>query len=134
MPRVALASSALCLLLLGMAVAAQNQPEPAPAGVAGVWEITFDDSAVKGPVLLALKQEGENVSGTYGRAAGKGDKVSGTLRGADLELQGGNRIIRIELSAILEGDSLKGITKIADHRFTWTAKRKGGQPKSRQGP
>ena len=127
MTRVALASSVLCLLLLGIAPVAQNQPESKPAGVAGEWEITFDDPHLKGPVILSLKQEGDKVGGTYGRTSGKGEKLSGTLRGQDLKLTGGNRIIPIELSAILDGDLLKGTTRVAGRGVTWTAKRKGGK-------
>lgn len=128
MTRVALASGALFLLLLGVSAAAQNPPQSKPVNVAGAWVITFDNPKAKSHPILTLQQEGDKVRGTYGRAPGKGDKLSGTVEGAFLSMKGGNWVIPIELTAVLRGEVLIGTIRIADHPYTWTAKRTPATP------
>lgn len=134
MARVALASGALFLLVLGLCAAAQNPPQSKPANVAGEWVITFDDLKVKSHPILTLKQEGDKVAGTWGRAPGKGDKLKGTVEGAFLSMKGGNWIIPIELTAVLRGELLIGTIKVVDRDFTWTAKRQPAPPQASPSP
>ena len=69
-----------------------------PADVAGTWNITVDIGGNTGTPSVALKQDGEKLTGTYSSQVFGEQKVTGTVKG---------NAITFEFTASLEGTAVK---------------------------
>ncbi|HVF88655.1 MAG TPA: hypothetical protein VNH22_01230 [Blastocatellia bacterium] len=114
------------------AAATPATPAPAQASAAslsGVWNFTVETANGTGSPVFTLKQEGENVSGTYKGQFGE-VPVTGTVKGNEVTLkmkvnfQGND--VDITYKGTREGDnSMKGKASFGDMgEVTWTATRK----------
>lgn len=111
-------------------------PSAPPAGgamaasgnISGVWNITVETSGGSGSPVFTLKQEGEQVTGTYKGQFGEGP-ITGTIKGGDVKLvikisvQGQD--IEATYTGKVEGPSdLKGKVQLGTFaEGTWTGKK-----------
>jgi hypothetical protein len=117
----------------GAAAATPAQPAPATppettaSNVTGVWNFTVETPNGTGTPVFTLKQEGENINGTYKGQLGE-SPVKGTIKGSDIKLmiklsvQGQD--LEITYTGKVEGSSMKGTAKFGDFgEGNWTAKK-----------
>ena len=86
------------VLSLPAPAAAGGLAQDKPADVAGTWNITVDIGGNTGTPSVALKQDGEKLTGTYSSQVFGEQKVTGTIKG---------NAITFEFTASLEGNTVK---------------------------
>ncbi len=86
------------VLSLPARAAAGGLAQDKPADVAGTWNITVDIGGNTGTPSVALKQDGEKLTGTYSSQVFGEQKVTGTIKG---------NAITFEFTASLEGNAVK---------------------------
>ena len=111
-------------LVFGLASSALAEE---PAKVAGKWEMTSEGR--QGPMTqtLTIEQKGETIKGTIQSPRGetpfegtvKGNKISFTVKRTRPD---GVEMV-IEYTGTVEGDSMKGTSKVGEFTREWTAKR-----------
>ena len=111
-------------LVFGLASSALAEE---PANVAGKWEMTSEGR--QGPMTqtLTIEQKGETIKGTIQSPRGetpfegtvKGNKISFTVKRTRPD---GVEMV-IEYTGTVEGDSMKGTSKVGEFTREWTAKR-----------
>ena len=69
-----------------------------PADVAGAWALTVEIAGTTGNPTVALKQDGETLTGTYSSQVFGEQKVTGSIKG---------NAISFEFTASLEGNAVK---------------------------
>ena len=118
-----------CVAVLGivmssLAFAAQG----AKVDVTGTWTFTVDTSAGSGTPTIALKQDGDKLTGHYSGQLGEAD-LAGSVKGQDIaftftvEAQG-TKLVCTYTGTIESKDALKGKVDIAGLAGgTFTAKR-----------
>jgi hypothetical protein len=67
------------------AAAAQSAPQSGAANISGVWNFSVETPNGTGNPVFTLKQEGEQITGTYKGQLGEGP-INGTLKGSDVKL------------------------------------------------
>lgn len=99
--------------------------------VAGEWDAQMETPGQPSLAKVSFKQDGEKLTGTVKRASGD-SALQGTIKGKEVKFAytisyNGNDVT-IGISAMLEGDTLKGMADIANGGFQggWMAKRIGG--------
>lgn len=99
-----------------------------PPKVDGVWDITVETPNGTGTPTLTLKQDGENLTGTYKGRYGE-SSVKGTIKGTDIQftvtinVQGQD--LQIEYTGTVDGDTMKGKAKFGEFgEGNFTAKKK----------
>lgn len=65
--------------------AAPGAPQSGAASISGVWNFSVETPNGTGNPVFTLKQEGEQVTGTYKGQLGEGP-INGTLKGSDVKL------------------------------------------------
>jgi hypothetical protein len=110
------------ILSLASAAFAQNS-------VAGAWELTVDSPQGANTSTLALKQDGDKLTGELGSAMGS-TPVTGTFSAgsvaitANLDVQGTS--LQLGISGKVDADTMTGSVKVGDFgEFPFTAKRTG---------
>lgn len=111
------------------APAAAPQSGAAPAGnISGVWNFTVETQAGSGSPVFTLKQEGEQVTGTYKGQFGEGP-VNGTVKGSDvklvLKINAQGQDLEVTYTGKVEGpNSMKGKVQLGTFgEGNWTAKK-----------
>jgi hypothetical protein len=120
--------SGLRVLTFAVLAAALSLAAPALAAdsVAGTWTLEVKTSQGTGTPTLVLKQDGENVSGTYKGRLGEAP-VTGTFKGNTLKLS--FKIssmmgdLDVEYDGTVKGDSIEGTAKIGPETGSFTGKR-----------
>jgi hypothetical protein len=94
------------------------------ADVSGKWTFQVETSAGSGTPTFVLKQDGENLSGTYSGALGEAP-VKGTVKGDKIEITFEVQGYAIVYSGTVESPTaMKGAVKLADQATgTWTGKK-----------
>lgn len=98
------------------------------ADLSGTWKFTVETEQGSGTPTFVLKQDGENLSGTYSGMLGEA-KVTGTVKGAQVvirfDAEMGGEKLKIEYSGEVESASrMKGKVQFGDYGSgTWTAAR-----------
>lgn len=102
---------------------------PSDTNITGVWDFTVDTPNGTGTPVFTLKQEGENVTGTYKGQLGE-SPVKGSVKGSDVKLmikvkpQGEE--FEVTYTGKINGkDSMSGKASFGGlGEGTWTAKKK----------
>ena len=120
---------------LALVVAAAITAAPAgaarqdkPADVAGTWAITVETPGGTGNPSVTLKQDGENLTGTYSSQVFGEQKVTGTIKGNAIRFSFTGTIegntLTVTYSGTVEKDTMKGKVTLGDlGEGTWTAKK-----------
>ncbi len=80
--------------------------------VTGKWNMIAEGQGQSMPVTIELKQDGENISGTFSSHVGNGTVPSGKVNGstitalARMEVQG--QIVELKLKGKIDGDKMSG--------------------------
>ena len=116
----------LAVIAAALSLAAPALAADAAASVTGTWNLEVQTSQGTGTPMLILKQDGENVSGTYKGRLGEAP-VTGTLKGNTLKftfkISGPMGSLDVEYEGMVKGDSIEGTTKIGPEAGTFTGKR-----------
>lgn len=114
------------------AAGASAPPASAPAqsgavNVSGTWNATVETQAGSGNPSFVLKQDGENLTGTYKGQFGEAP-LKGTVKGSDIsfafkvDAQGQN--LEITYTGKVSGDTMSGKVVLGSFgEGTWTAKK-----------
>ncbi len=112
----------ISIMMVPGAVAADN------ANVAGEWSLTVESPQGTGNPSVILKQDGENLTGTYKGRLGE-TPLKGTIKGNDIKFsftvspQGQD--LTIEYSGTVDGDTMKGKAKFGEYgEGNFTGKKK----------
>ncbi len=120
--------SALRVLAVAVIAAALSLAAPAFAAesVTGTWALEVKTEQGTGNPTLVLKQDGENVSGTYKGLLGEAP-VSGTLKGNALKISfkisSAMGDLDVTYDGTVKGDTMEGTTQIGPGAGTFTGKR-----------
>ncbi len=98
--------------------------------ISGTWNASVETDAGSGSPTFVLKQQGDQITGTYSGQLGEGD-VKGTVKGDKVEFSfnvspQGDAIEVVYSGTLLEGDKkMKGTVKLGSlGSGTFTAERK----------
>ena len=117
------------------AAAATAPPAPAPTAsssamnITGMWDFKVETPNGTGNPTFTLKQDGENLTGTYKGQFGE-SPVTGTVKGSDvkisLKINAQGQDVNITYTGKIDGkDSMGGKVSLGDFgEGTWTAKKK----------
>lgn len=89
----------------------------AAADVTGTWKLTVESQAGTGTPTVTLKQDGENLTGTYKGQLGEAP-LTGTLKGSDIKfsfkvsVQGQD--LQVDYTGTVDGKTMKGKVKLGD--------------------
>lgn len=97
------------------------------ADVTGTWKMEVETQAGSGSPTITLKQEGENLTGTYKGQLGEAP-LKGTIKGNDIKfsfkVNAQGQELEIEYSGTVEGNAMKGKVKLGDFgEGTFTGKK-----------
>jgi hypothetical protein len=103
---------------------------PAQSGatnVSGTWNATVETQAGSGNPSFVLKQDGENLTGTYKGQFGEAP-LKGTVKGADIsfafKVDAQGQSLEISYTGKINGDSMSGKVVLGGlGEGTWTAKK-----------
>lgn len=102
---------ATVMLILGTFVLAEPTWAADPAKVAGEWNITVETPNGPGTPTVVLKQDGENLTGTYKGRFGD-TPLKGTIKGNDIKftttISPQGQDLEISYSGTVDGDTMKG--------------------------
>ena len=96
------------------------------ASVDGTWKLTLETQQGTANPVITLKQDGENLTGTYKGRLGEAP-LKGTLKGNEitftvkLSVQGQD--FEIVYTGTVDGDSMKGKAKFAQGEADFTGKK-----------
>jgi len=98
------------------------------ADVAGTWDMTVDAPSGSGEAVLVLKQDGQQISGTYRGRMGE-SSLSGTIRANNIRFTVALRFQDMSFTVVytgsVEADRMKGTVDFGEAgRGTWTARRR----------
>ncbi len=99
--------------------------------VAGEWNATMETPGEPSNYKAIFKVDGEKLSGTVKRSSGD-SPLQGTVKGKEIKfaytINYNNNELPINVTGMLEGDTIKGSVDIANGAFQggWMAKRVGG--------
>jgi hypothetical protein len=123
------AMKTLCIALISALTLAAGQTDK-PADVAGAWAITVETGQGTANPSVALKQDGEKLTGTYSSQVFGEQPVTGGVKGNAItfrftaSLEGNS--VTVTYSGTVEKDTMKGKVSIGDlGEGTFTAKKKG---------
>lgn len=111
MDKLARIAALITTLTLGMFVVAVPSWAADPASVSGEWAINVETPNGPGTPTVILKQEGENLTGTYKGRYGE-TPLKGTIKGHEItfsttiSVQGQD--LEITYKGTLDGDNMKG--------------------------
>lgn len=87
------------------------------ADVSGTWKLMVETQAGTGEPSVILKQDGENITGTYKGRFGEAP-LKGTIKGNDIKfnfkVSGQGQELEIEYSGTVDGNTMKGKVKLGD--------------------
>ncbi len=89
----------------------------AQTDVTGTWKVTVESQAGTGNPTVVLKQEGEQLTGTYKGQLGEAP-LKGTIKGSDISfsfkvnVQGQD--LQVDYSGTVDGKTMKGKVKLGD--------------------
>ena len=117
----------LVLVSLWAAGVAARPVPAAPAKVAGEWNVILELSSIRGTPRLALKQDGEKVTGVYIGRYGE-SPLEGTVREKEIEFTVRLNAEGTETSGyftgVVDGDKMGGAVEFEGAgEGTWTATR-----------
>lgn len=97
------------------------------ADVTGTWKVTVETQAGSGSPTIMLKQEGENLTGTYKGQFGEAP-LKGTIKGNDIKfsikVNAQGQELDIEYAGTVDGNTMKGKVKLGDFgEGTFTGKK-----------
>jgi hypothetical protein len=97
------------------------------ADVTGTWKMTVETQAGSGNPTVMLKQEGENLTGTYKGQLGEAP-LKGTVKGNDIQfsfkVNAQGQDLDIEYSGTVDGNTMKGKVKLGSFgEGTFTGKK-----------
>lgn len=97
------------------------------ADVTGTWKMTVETQAGSGSPTMVLKQEGENLTGTYKGQFGEAP-LKGTVKGSDIKftfkVNAQGQELEMEYSGTVDGNAMKGKVKLGDFgEGTFTGKK-----------
>jgi len=119
----------LSVLLLAITILAAAPVFAAdPAKVAGDWTLTIEGPNGTATPSASLKQDGENLTGTYKGRFGE-SPLKGTIKGNDIKftvsISTPNGDIQLEYSGTVDGDAMKGTVAFGSMgQGSFTGKRK----------
>lgn len=104
---------------------------PAAADVTGTWDLTVETQGATSHPSVALKQDGERISGTYQGQMGS-SKLEGSIRGNDISfavtLKFQDAPYTVTYTGTVSDDTMKGTARFGDSGTgNWTAKRRKNQ-------
>ncbi len=124
------------LALLGLALTgrAAETAKPTPAQAAGTWKwsVSMQDGQ-SFDAAVALKQDGEKLTGTYtgrlGEAPIEDGKVSGNTVAFKVTRKRDDQTFTIKYEGKIDGDRIKGAATVSegDRTFEWNAKREASK-------
>jgi hypothetical protein len=101
------------------------------ADVSGTWQLSVETSQGSGSPTLDLRQDGEQLTGTYHSQIFGDAKVKGSVKGNAIEFgfegHAGDQTIQISYKGTIESSTtMKGTAVYAgvDDKATWTATKK----------
>lgn len=112
----------LCAILIALALPL------AAADLTGAWAVTVDIGGNTGNPVITLKQDGNNLTGTYEGMLGKAS-VKGTVDGSKVRFEftadyDGNKFT-VVYTGTVDGDAMKGAIDFGGQaEGTFTAKKK----------
>jgi len=111
MDKLARIAAASAVLFLGMFVTGSPSWAADAANVAGEWNLTIETPNGPGTPSIVLKQDGENLSGTYKGRFGE-SPLKGTIKGNTIKfstkISPQGQELEITYSGTVDGDSMKG--------------------------
>lgn len=85
--------------------------------VTGTWKITVETQAGSGSPTVVLKQDGENLTGTYKGQFGEAP-LTGTIKGNAIKfsfkVNAQGQDLQIDYAGTVDGKSMKGTVKLGD--------------------
>ncbi len=95
--------------------------------VTGTWNLTVETQAGTGNPTVTLKQEKEQLTGTYKGRFGEAP-LKGTVKGKDIQfsfkVSGQGQELQIEYTGTIEGETMKGKVKMGEFgEGTFTGKK-----------
>ncbi|HTP30794.1 MAG TPA: hypothetical protein VMJ75_01395 [Candidatus Acidoferrales bacterium] len=114
----------ICAFVLSAAIAVG-------ADVSGTWQLSVETSQGSGSPMLELRQNGEQLTGTFHSQIFGDAKLTGSVKGNTIEFgfegNAGDQTIKVAYKGTIESaTSMKGTAVYAgfDDRATWTATKK----------
>jgi hypothetical protein len=117
----------LSVLFIGGAAAARLQGS-AEANVTGIWDMTIEAEAASGDAVLSLRQEGQNLTGSYKGRLGE-SRLTGTVRDNSIRFSVSLRFrdvsFKVTYSGVVEDDHMQGKADFENGKTgTWQARRR----------
>jgi hypothetical protein len=85
--------------------------------VTGTWKLTVETQAGSGNPTVILKQDGENITGTYKGQFGEAP-LTGTIKGNAIKfsfkVDAQGQALQIDYAGTVDGKSMKGTVKLGD--------------------
>jgi hypothetical protein len=122
-------STVLLAMLLALPSAALSRQQEKAQDVAGVWALTVETPQGTGNPTLTLKQDGDELTGTYLSQVFGEREVTGSIKGNAISFSftvsmEGNTV-KVTYSGTVEKDAMKGRVAFGDMgEGTFTAKKK----------
>ncbi len=100
-----------------------------PADVSGTWDLSVTTSQGTFTPVITLRQDGENLSGTYRGRMGD-TALKGTLKGSEIQfsvtLKFKDQDFVVTYSGTVEGNSMRGKVQFVEGSpGTWSGRRTG---------
>ncbi len=104
----------ICTTLVSVsAIAASSQS----TDVTGTWKVSVETQAGSGSPTVILKQDGENITGTYKGQLGEAP-LTGTIKGNAIKfsfkVNAQGQDLQIDYAGTVDGKSMKGTVKLGD--------------------
>ncbi len=104
------------------------RPDPAAADVTGIWDLRVDAGTSSGEAELSLKQDGQELTGTYRGRMGE-SRLTGTVRDSAIRFSVVLRFRDLSFTVVysgrVEGDRMQGKVDFGDGRSgDWYARRR----------
>lgn len=113
-----LAMTFIVLAAIAMITSVSARTSTAHAqGVSGTWQLTVETQGGTGNPSVTLKQEGEEITGTYKGRFGDAP-LKGTIKGNEIQftisINAQGQDLKIEYSGAVDGSTMKGKVKFGE--------------------
>lgn len=103
--------------IVALATTAASSSGAQSANVTGTWKLTVETQGGTGNPTVVLKQEGEELSGTYKGRFGE-SPLKGAVKGKEIKftikVSAQGQDIQIDYAGEVDGDSMKGKVKFGE--------------------
>lgn len=112
-----LITASVTIVTIALALAVLPTAEARRADVSGTWQLMVETQAGTGEPTVTLKQDGENLTGTYKGRFGEAP-LKGTIKGNEImfsfKVSGQGQELEIEYSGTVDGNTMKGKVKLGE--------------------